>query len=265
MRKPVRGTPPWVAPAATVGAVALLIAAFLAFRYLTTPALPPAPSADTTAAVLASITSVPSSELDQVGLGSATKSVVKVSGSPLAGSGGKPVIFYYGAEYCPFCAAERWPLIIALSRFGSFAGLTTTTSSSSDVFADTPTFTFHTATYTSQYIDFQSVESTDRNRQPLQNPSAAQQAVISQLDPSQVIPFIDLGGRYALTQASYQPSVLSGMTWQQVADALSNPGSSQAQAILGSANMLSAAMCALTSNQPSTACTPAIQAIEPKL
>ena len=35
----------------------------------------------------------------------------------------KPELLYIGAEYCPYCAASRWPLIIALSRFGTFKGL----------------------------------------------------------------------------------------------------------------------------------------------
>ncbi len=38
---------------------------------------------------------------------------------------GKPEVLFVGAEFCPFCAAERWPLIVALSRFGRFTALTT--------------------------------------------------------------------------------------------------------------------------------------------
>ncbi len=34
---------------------------------------------------------------------------------------GKPEVLFVGAEFCPFCAAERWPLIVALSRFGHFS------------------------------------------------------------------------------------------------------------------------------------------------
>ena len=34
-----------------------------------------------------------------------------------------PEILYMGAEYCPYCAAQRWSTIIALSRFGKFSGL----------------------------------------------------------------------------------------------------------------------------------------------
>ena len=53
------------------------------------------------------------------------------SSTPLT-SGGKPEVLYLGSEYCPFCATQRWAMINALSRFGTFSGLTTTHSSSSD-------------------------------------------------------------------------------------------------------------------------------------
>jgi hypothetical protein len=262
MRKPVSRTPSWVGPVATVGGLALLVVAFLAYRYITTPPPPPPPSAETTAQVITTITTLPPSVLEQVGKGSANSVLQKRSDPLLTGSNGKPLVFFYGAEYCPYCAAERWPMIIALSRFGTFSGLTTTTSSSTDVFPNTPTFTFRSATHSSDTIEFQSVETADRDGNPLQTPTAAQQALIAKYDPGNTIPFVDIGNRYVLLQPSYSPSLLAGKTWQQIATAVTNPESSEAQAILGSANLLTAAICSLTSNQPATVCTPPIQALE---
>ena len=64
----------------------------------------------------------------------------------------------------------------------------------------------------------------------------------------------------------YLPDVLSGMSWQAVADALQQPDSPQAKAILGSANLITAAVCRLTADQPTTVCSSAaIQAIEKTL
>src|ERR1700734_3986884 len=80
-----------------------------------------------------------------------------VNGTALT-SNGKPELLFLGGEYCPYCAAERWAMVNALSRFGTFTGLTTTHSSTSDVYPDTPTFTFDKATYKSSYLDFSSVE-----------------------------------------------------------------------------------------------------------
>jgi hypothetical protein len=263
LRKPVRQTPPWVAPAATLAGMAVLIGAFVFIRWATTTPPPQPTSQDTTAAVLAIITSLPPSELEQVGEGSATDVITPITGPALTGSSGQAVVFYYGAEFCPYCAAERWPLIIALSRFGTFAGLRSTTSSSSDVYPDTPTFTFLTATYASKYALFQSVEASDRNENPLQTPNADQQALLSKYDPSGKIPFIDFANRYALPKPSYQPDVLTGMSALAIADALRDPPSPQAQAVLGSANLLTAVMCKTTGNQPSSVCSgAAIQTIE---
>jgi Domain of unknown function (DUF929) len=266
MRKPVSSTPSWVAPLAVVAAIALLVVAFLVVRWYMTP-LPPAPlNTDATQQVVSSITSLPQSELDTVGAGSANNLIKPVSGTQLTGPNGHPEVFYTGGEYCPYCAAERWPMIIALSRFGAFSGLKTTSSSSSDVYPNTPTFTFHGATYTSQYVDFVSVETTDRNRNALESPTSAQQALMNQYDTSGSIPFVDFGNRYAFSGAMYLPDVLSGMTWTAVADALAQPTSPQAKAILGSANLITAAVCKLTADQPASACSSStIQSIEKTL
>ena len=266
LRKPVSRTPAWVTPLAVVAGIALLVGAFLLIRWYTSPVPPPPLNVDATQRVLAAITSIPASELDAVGKGSANNLIKPVSGSALTGANGDPQVFYLGAEYCPYCAAERWPMIIALSRFGTFSGLKTTTSSSSDVYPNTPTFTFHGATYTSQYIDFVSVETTDRDRNPLESPTAAQQALVNQYDTSGSIPFVDFGNRYAFSGAMYLPDVLSGMSWQAVADTLLQPDSNQAKAILGSANLITAAVCRLTSDQPTSVCSSAtIQALEKSL
>jgi len=266
LRKPVPRTPAWVPALATVGAIALLVVVFLAIRYFNTPPAPPPADTTQTAQVLSTITSLPDSEFQQVGAGSSTNRITPVTGTALTGPGGKPLVFYYGAEYCPYCAAERWALIIALSRFGGFSGLTTTTSSSSDVYANTPTFTFHGATYSSQYIEFQAVETTDRNQKALETPTAAQRALVSRYDTGGSIPFVDFGNRYAFNGATYLPDSLQGLTWEQIATDLQNPISPQAQGILGSANLITAAICKLTADQPAAGCSgAAIKSIEAHL
>lgn len=266
MRKPVNRTPSWVAPVAVVAGIALLVVAFLIIRWYTTP-LPPAPLAvDATQQVVSTITTLPASKFDAVGTGSVHNTFKTVSGSVLTGPNGRPEVLYLGAEFCPYCAAERWPIIIALSRFGTFSGLKTTTSSSTDVYPNTPTFTFHGATYTSQYIDFVAVETSDRDGKPLESPTPAQQAIVSQYNPSGSIPFVDFGNRFVTSGATYQPDVLSGMSWQAVADALKQQDSPQAKAILGSANLITAAVCKLAGDQPASVCSSSsIQAIEKTL
>ena len=80
------------------------------------------------------------------------------SSNPALSVGGKPAFIYMGGEYCPYCAAERWSLVMALSKFGTFSGLKGTTSSATDVDASTPTFSFYGSKFTSRYITFEPVE-----------------------------------------------------------------------------------------------------------
>lgn len=266
VRKPVAGTPSWVMPVAVVAGLAVLIGAFLIIRWYTTPLPPKAPSQDTTGQVISIITNLPSSEFDAIGQGTATNLIKPVSGSALTGATGKPEVMYVGAEYCPFCAAQRWPLIIALSRFGTFSGLQTTTSSSTDVNPNTITFTFRSATYTSQYIDFHSVETLDRDQNPLQTPSSTDQQLIDRYDSGGTIPFLDFGNRYSSTGAYYLPDVISGISWLALAETLKQPDSTEARAIIGSANLITAAICKMNGDQPASVCSSAtIQNLEKNL
>jgi hypothetical protein len=278
-RPPVRPQPgPWLPIAGTLILVALLVLAFLAIRWATTPpAAAPHPSAASADQVVSAITGLPAAELDQVGAGSAQRLLKPVPGQPLTGADGKPEVLYVGAEYCPFCAAQRWPTIIALSRFGTFSGLTTTTSSATDTFPSTPTFTFRGSSYRSQYLDFVAVEllgnqpGPDGSYKRLQSLTPEQQALVSRYDAAPytgtpgAIPFIDFGNRFELSGSMYSPDVIHGMSWQAIADALRNPSSSQARATLGSANLMTAAICQVTGQQPSTVCAdPGIQSLTPR-
>jgi hypothetical protein len=258
------------------GAVVVVIAivvGFIVFKANSKPATSSSPSNGPTGTalsqVIAETTSVPASTLTAVGAGSVTTPPKAVSG-PLLTSGGKPETLYIGAEYCPYCAFERWGMVVALSRFGTFSGLHTVHSSSTDVYPNTPTFTFYGSAYTSKYVTFTPVEETTSVPQgtgytPLQKPTAAEQALMAQYDPSGSIPFVDFGNKYTIVGASASPQVLAGKSWQTIASSLHDPASPIAQAVLGTANYMTAALCKTTSNQPATVCTPAVTALQSKM
>jgi Domain of unknown function (DUF929) len=190
---------------------------------------------------------------------------------------GKAIVTYIGAEYCPFCAAERWALAVALSRFGTFSNLSGTHSSSTDVYPDTQTLSFYGSKYTSPYLDFQPVEETTNQTvggsyATLQVPTAAQNALFSRYDVAPYssepgsIPFIDIGNRYIISGASYSPTVLQGLTRDQIATELNVPSSPVAQAIDGAANAITAALSSVTGNQPSAVGnSPVIAALAKKI
>jgi hypothetical protein len=217
------------------------------------------------AAVLSKLASVPPSVLDTVGIGAASGKPTPIS-APALVRDGKPAVLYVGAEYCPFCAAERWAVVVALSRFGTLHGLGETRSSPSDVYPSTATLSFHGVTYTSSYLaltakEIESNQIVNGKYAPLDTLSPADQAVFAKynappyVNSSGGIPFIDLGGKYLVFGASYDPAVLAGKSQLQIATALSDPGSKIAQAVVGSANLLTATLCTLTSQQPAAVCT----------
>jgi hypothetical protein len=223
--------------------------------------------------VLAALT-VPTATLDTVGSPSSVVLPTKAgsgSGAILKDSAGKPLITYIGAEYCPFCAAERWSLAVALSRFGTFENLSGTHSSDSDEFPDTQTLSFYGSSYSSPYVDFQAVEEATNqpdgsSYQALQAPTAAQTALMAKYDAQGSIPFLDIANRYVITGSSFSPQVLQGLSRSQIAADLSNPDSAVAQAIDGAANDITAAIASVTGNQPSSVGSSAtIAAIAQKL
>ena len=239
----------------------------------------PPPTGSAHNAVISQLTSVPAATLDQVGAGQTAAKPTSISGAALT-SGGKPEVLYIGAEYCPYCAAERWAVIVALSRFGSFSGLAPIRSAAEDgagiaePYPLTPTWTFAKSTYTSNYLTFTPVEGytniPDKSTKfytPLQTPTAAQVALLDKYDATQqgAIPFIDYGNKFVSIGASYNPAVLAGLTWAQIANDLHNPSSPVAQAVLGVANYSTAAVCALTHDQPASACTAVVRGLQAKI
>ncbi len=232
------------------------------------------PTGAALASVVKDVTTVPDSTLDNVGAGGSSlgRAIKGISGSAALTANGKPEIFYDGAEYCPFCAAARWSMIVSLSRFGTFSGLKTVHSSTTDTPANIPTWTFYGSTYTSKYITFTPVEETTniplgtKGYTPLQTPTSDQQALLQKYDTSASIPFIDFGNKYVQTGdlPMLQPTNLSG-NWAKIAGDLKNASSANAKAVLAAANFTTAAICKLTNNQPATACTPAVQALESQL
>jgi uncharacterized protein DUF929 len=252
---------------------------------------PVGPTGAALTSVVNQVTSVPAATLDKVGSGGSAVNngsppiITLKGGAPLT-SGGKPEMAYMGAEYCPYCAAERWGMIVALSRFGTFTGLQTTHSAAADGAGNaepnpnTPTWTFANSKFTSKYLTFAPVEletnipdKSNGGYTNLQTPTSAEQALINKWDaPPYVpqgsngsIPFIDFGNKYMISGASYDGSVLDGKSWATISAALKDPSSPIAQGVDGTANYITASICKLTNNQPATACTSVVQGLESKL
>lgn len=275
------------------GAVLAVVAVVVALVVVKLGAKPAAaPAGGPTGAPLASavhdLTSVPAAVLDTVAAGSiggvgtpgaSSGYLAPVSGPPLTAAG-QPEVLYVGAEFCPFCAAVRWPLIVALSRFGTFSGLSAARSGIAngagqpEPYPATPTWTFYGSSYTSRYLTFSPVELQTSTPDPatgsytaLQKLTQAQQSLVARYDSSGSVPFMDIGNAYVQMSSlpPYGPQDLQNLTWSQIAAALHDPSTALAKAIDGSANYLTAAFCTLTGNQPASACTPTVRSLESRL
>jgi Domain of unknown function (DUF929) len=177
------------------------------------------------------------------------------SKSPLT-SDGKPEVLFVGSEACAACAAQSWALVTALSQFGTFSNLKLTESAAT---AGTPVagLTFLGATYQSPFISFQAIELSSnvplgRGFAPLQHLTPVQARLMKALDPGGVMPFIDVANQSRTIGASStsQPT----QPWAQTAASLSAPQSISAEAILGSAAVDTAVLCAVTGGSPTSVC-----------
>lgn len=205
-----------------------------------TAGLAKAVSLDTTAPVLSTITGPPK----------------RLGAAALTAADGKPEVLYIGAEYCPYCAVTRWPLTLALSRFGTFTGLQTTLSSSTDVGANTPTLSFKGSTYTSDYINFTGIEYQDGAGKVIGKLTAEQSSLFQSLGGGSY-PFIDFGGKWVQSGASYSTDVLKGLTPEQVATTLSDATTKVGSTIQSSADIFTAAICQMDGGKPANVCTAA--------
>ena len=271
----------WGAVGLVVVIVAVLVIVF-ATRNTTTNAsyiaTTPAP-----AQVVKDVTTVPDSAWNKVGVTSSipvAKPTVVTGQPPMTINGKSPAMLYYGAEYCPYCAAERWAMAASLARFGTWSNLQTTASSLSDVDAGTHTLSFHGASLDSPYIHFQGIEqytnipvagSTGQYTN-LQNPTKAEAAILAKYSSSKYLPngstsggisfpFVDINNGLMFSGASYDPQILANLSWSDIAGGLSDPTNPVTQAILATGNYMSAGICKASNGQPGSVCqSPGVQA-----
>ncbi len=262
----------WIWVTATLVLVVAIIGVFIYLSHQ--PAPSSTASGSSTKEVMQNITNIDPSSLATVGTGGVQNPMKAVSGAtPLVGSDGKPEFFYAGAEYCPYCAAQRWGMIVALSRFGSFSGVSEITSSEDNL----STFSFYGSHYSSQYIDFAPVELYNNQDKALETPTSAQQKLIQTYDnPPYVssssagaIPFIDIGNKFVSTGAYYSATDISGLSWTDISGQVQNTKTQVSKDILGTANYLTSAICSATNNQPASVCSvapiPQIELTLPKV
>jgi hypothetical protein len=264
-------------------AVATLLIVSATARTSPTASAPSQPSPDrpidaarlvAPAAVVHAATTIPSSVYNAIGVNSpavqVTAPIALINQPRMTLDGKTPAMIYYGAEYCPFCAAERWALVVALSRFGTWSNLKIITSSQTDVDPNTHSFSFYGALFTSPYLTFRGIEANsdiptaEGSYEALQSPTSDEKAIIHKYSSPTYIPdaiagavsypFIDINNVALISGASFDPAKLANKSWSQIASGLSDPNNSSTQAIVATANYITAAICVATKSAPSSVC-----------
>jgi Domain of unknown function (DUF929) len=213
------------------------------------------------AATLSKLASVPMSTLAAAPRSGLINSIQSSGGGHALASNGKPELLFIGAEYCPHCAAERWAMYVALSKFGTFSpdpGRLHSATQDGNV----PTLTFYGTTYSSPYFAFTPVEvytnkSTANGYAPLQTPTQAQ-ANVWQSVGAGTFPFLDLAGKASLAGAQYSYAPLQNLPFSAVAAQVGDNSTEIGAAIDASAYQLVKSIChSLSSSQPASVCSAA--------
>jgi hypothetical protein len=216
------------------------------------------------------VTAIPQAVFDEVGLQPTVTTPVVLSSQTALRFGGKPGVYYLGAEPCPLCAAERWAFVAATSRFGTWSKLGVAQSGGNDEFPNTQSFTFLRASFSSPYITIRTVEHLGSRQLAngqyavLQQPNPVEAAIYTRYDSAKYFPenpgtypFLDFGNRVVVAGPSYDPGILAGLSRAQIASDLSNPSSVVAKDVVGTANYLAAAICSLDGQRPTSVCASA--------
>lgn len=137
---------------------------------------------------------------------------------------GKVSVVYVGGEFCPYCAVERWALVMALEHFGNFTNLGQITSDELSV----PTYKFDGSSYTSSQVNFQPVEeygnSKDSNGNyiKINSLNSLQQTLFSKYAGG-YFPFVCIGGCLYQVGAgpNLNPSSFNKYTFSEVTTQIS--------------------------------------------
>lgn len=195
--------------------------------------------------------------------------VRRESGEPLL-EGGKPLVFFMGAEWCPFCASERWALVEATSRFGKWSGLRQLLSrEGQDYFPALATYDLTHATYTSKYLNLRHKELATVDGNPLQKLGSFEEKLVDEYDERGSIPFLFASGshgRYTV-ELGFSPGLLGGQTFAALhKEVAAEAPTEAAEAINGQADAITALICKLDGREPASVCAKgSIPALEKEL
>jgi hypothetical protein len=213
----------------------------------------PPPGTGTTGTAIAALAAVSRDDplTSLVGQGSQPVLLVRTPASTfITDQSATPVVEYLWNARCGACGLENLVVSTSLMELGgTFKGLVPMSFGPS----------FSSVGFRGSYagpVRFEPVETigTPGSRGQSPTPQARAQYAHYGAPPyattGTTLPFLDVAGHYVLVGSTVPASLVSGLTLQQITRALHTPQSKVAQGILGSANILTAGICATLSAIP---------------
>ncbi|HTP56619.1 MAG TPA: DUF929 family protein [Thermoplasmata archaeon] len=116
---------------------------------------------------------------------------------------GKPVVYFFGAVWCPYCSASSWVIWKALSEYGTVSGAHTAYSyGHPEPDAQTPEMVLAHAQVASSHVTFQVSEYDGPADQVGPTPSGCIQLAYVTAYSGGSIPFVVIGGKYVHGQTT---------------------------------------------------------------
>lgn len=139
---------------------------------------------------------------------------------------------------------------------------------------DFSTITFAEARFSSPYVSFASIEACTNVWSPgvagcsgythLQNPTEEERSALATYASGRFVPgnsqgiafpYVDVDNRVLYSGSSHQPGILTGLAQADIGGSLSDASNPLTQAIVGTANYLTASICAGTGGRPANVCS----------
>ncbi len=214
------------------------------------------------AATLQKMQSIPMSTLAAAPTTGIINQILPTNGKALT-KDGKPDLLYVGAEFCPYCAAQRWALYVALSKFGTFSPDPGRIHSAT-LDGNVPTLTFYGTTYSSPYFSFTPLElytnmpaTNGTGYTPLQT-ATKEQSTLWQTLGGGSFPFIDFAGKEYLSGSQYSYAPMQDKPFAEVAAQVGNNATTIGADVNAGAYLLIKSLCgSLSGHQPAAVCSAA--------
>jgi thiol-disulfide isomerase/thioredoxin len=179
---------------------------------------------------------------------------IHVSDTPLETRTGKTLVFFAGAEFCQFCAAERWAIVEALKEFGTWETLLENFSED-DEYPKIPTFNFLKAKYSSSFVEFHALEISDKDFNNIENYYNDPYDMMEKYNPDHIVPFILIDGQFMQVGSGYSPKLFEGMDHKKIKEQLHDPLFIPGSVMKNEAKYLTALICSALKNKTKVICT----------